>query len=246
MKQTETEKTLQADPELDAVLEQITTTRKDVLMFRMADFDQEGKPVDCTRVFHKGDAIIDTNGLQVILSHLSYSPVQMCVFNRQFMQENDLEFVELAPHDLEIMPRLLLKANEVRLVPKVIYHYYHHYDGKHKTKYTVCRTENHLKMLDLYEQMIAESDNEKVKEALYITQFRQLRHIFHDSNFGEFKSKYKEWDIECRKPQIRRILRKTLYMVKTPRAFCVWILWYYSPFLYKKLQFRAQYSKKGR
>ena len=213
-------------------------------MFRMADFDQQGNSVKCTRVFHEGDEPLDTNGLQVLLGHLSYSPVQMCVFSRKFMQEHGLEFVELAPHDLEIMPRLLLQAEYVRLVPKVIYHYYHYYDKKHKTKFTICRTENHLKMLDQYDRMIAESDDDRVKEALYITQFRQLRHILHDSNYNEFKANYKQWNIEGRKPQIRRILRKTRYMVKTPRTACIWLLWYFSPYWYKKLQWRRQYSKK--
>lgn len=233
-----------ADGAIDAVLEQITTTCKDVFMFRMADFDQKGNAIASTRIFHQGDEPFDTNGVQVILSQFSYSPVQMCIFNRHFMQEHDLKFVELAPHDLEIMPRLLLQANEVRLVPKVIYHYYHNYDGKHKTKYAIWRTENHLAMLDQYDKMIAASDDKQVKKALYITQFRQLRHILHDSNYKEFKANYEAWNIDGRKPQIRRILWNTRYMVRPNRSLFVWLLWNISPKCYKKLQFRAQYSKK--
>lgn len=233
-----------ADGAVDAVLAQIKQCRREVFVFRMDDFDQKGKPVANTRSFHQGEEPLDCDGVNLILNHLSYSPVQMCVFNRRFMEEQSLRFVELAPHDLELMPRLMIQAKKVRLVPRVIYHYYHHYDTKNKSKFTICRPENHLKMLDQYDEMINATEDKDVRKALYITQFRQLRHILHNPNREEFEKNYEKWGIEKRKPQIRRILQKTFGMVKSPKALFIWCLWYVSPKLYKKLQFRAKYTKK--
>lgn len=233
-----------AEGAVDSVLEQITQNRRDVFVFRMDDYDQQGNAVENTRYYHQGTEALDCDGVTLILNHLSYSPVQMCVFNRHFMEENGLWFEELAPHDLELMPRLMIEARDVRLVPRVIYHYYHHYDTKNKSRFTICRPENHLKMLDQYDEMINATEDKDVRKALYITQFRQLRHILHNPNREEFEKNYEKWGIEKRKPQIRRILQKTFGMVKSPKALYIWCLWYVSPKLYKKLQCRAKYAKK--
>ena len=233
-----------ADGAVDAVLKEITSCHKQVFMFRMDDFDENGNQVPCTRSFSKEQGSYDCDGISLILSHLSYSPVQMCIFQKKFLVEKGLYFVELAPHDLELMPRLMIQAKEVRLVPQVIYHFYHHYDSKHKSRYNTWRTENHLAMLDQYDASIMSIEDERIREALYITQFRQLRHILHDPELKAFKKNYKNWDIKGRMPQIRKILRNNICTIRSFKQFIIWVLWYCSPMWYKKLQYRGKYNKK--
>lgn len=233
-----------AEGAVDIVLAHIREPQDEVLMFQMLDFDEDGNVVETTRSFHQGKEPLECDGVSVILGHLSYSPVQICIFRKEFLDENDLKFVELAPHDLELMPRLMIRAKKVRLVPEIIYHYFHHYDQKHKSKYTIWRTENHLAMLDEYDQLIEETENEDTRKALYITLFRQLRHIIHNPDRQDFYKNYEKWGIGKRKGQIRRILRNTAHMIDSPRHFVTWCLLYVSPRLYKLLQRRNKYSRK--
>ena len=234
-----------ADGAIDAVLAQILQAQSQVLMFRIDDFDNNGNPVKSTRSFYQGYEPLECDGVSLILKHFSYSPVQMCIFQKKFMMERDLHFEELAPHDLEIMPRLMIQVQRVKMVPQVIYHYYHHYNNpKHKSKYTLWRTENHLAMLDQYDKMIENTKDVQICKALYITQFRQMRHILHDPELETFKKNFKKWEIKRRMPQFRRILRKTFSLVDSPSHFFIWCLWYISPMTYKKLQFRGMFSKK--
>lgn len=234
-----------ADGAVDAVLTQIMQAQSQVFMFRMDDFDEKGHPVKSARYFYQGNEPFECDGVSLILKHFSYSPVQMCIFQKRFMLERNLHFEELAPHDLEIMPRLMIQASHVRIVPQVIYHYYHHYNNpNHKSKYTIWRTENHLAMLDQYDKMIAGVEDARIRKALYITQFRQMRHILHDPELEVFKRNYKKWEIKRRMPQFRRILRKTFCVIDSPLHFFTWCLWFVSPMTYKKLQYRGKYSKK--
>lgn len=234
-----------ADGAIDSVLYQISQAQSQVLMFRMDDYDEDGNPVMNTRSFYQGNEPVECDGVSLILKHFSYSPVQMCIFQKQFMVEHDLHFEEIAPHDLEIMPRLMIRAKNVRIVPQVIYHYYHHYNNpNHKSKYTIWRTENHLAMLDQYDRIIENTIDARIRKALYITQFRQMRHILHDPELEVFKKNYEKWEIKRRMPQIRRILRKTFCMIDSPSHFLTWCLWFISPMTYKKLQYRGKYGKK--
>lgn len=231
-----------AEGAVDSILEQIKLVSKDVFVFRMDDYDRKGHLVKNTRSFYLGNEPKDYDGISLILDHLSYSPVQMCILKRQFMVDNNLRFVELAPHDLELMPRLMLQADEIRLVPKTIYHYYHNYDLNHKGKYSSMRTENLLVMLDQYDAMIKKTEDARKRKALYITQFRLLRHILHDPDKKAFEKKYSNWGIKERMPQIRRILFNNFHTINSLRAFTIWSLWFLSPRLYKILQFRGKYS----
>lgn len=234
-----------ADGAVETVLNQISQVQSQVLVFRMDDFDDEGHPVKSTRSFYQGCAPLECDGVSLILKHYSYSPVQMCIFQKRFLLERDLHFKELAPHDLEIMPRLMIQAKSVRIVPRVIYHYFHHYNNPtHKSKYTIWRTEHHLAMLDQYDKMIENAVDTRIRKALYITQFRQMRHILHDPELEVFKKNYKKWGIKRRMPQIRKILRNNFSMIDSPCHFFTWCLWFVSPMTYKKLQHRGKYSKK--
>lgn len=226
------------DNAINTVLHAVSSVDKDVYMFGIEEFNADETPKKETRRQYCGQSLTETTGIDVLLGHYSFSPVQMCVFRREFLISNEFKFSDCLHPDQELMPRLLLKARHVAQFPDVIYHYYHHINSCFKSDYSVSRTSDLLKIIDYYQAKIDGMGEGKEKEALYVSQFRLLRHVICDPKRNQFLSNKDRWGIKKRMPLFRKILRNTISFVNSGSDLFKWVIWYISPTIYKWIERR--------
>lgn len=231
------------DGAVDTVLRVISRGQNDVYMFGLKEFKADGSPKEETRILFEGPGINETTGIDVLRGRYSYSPVQMCVFRREFLNLNGMRFTECLSTDLELMPRLLLKAEHVVQAPEVTYHYFHHTDTCFKSEYSVRRTSDILSIIDRYQEMIDRMEDGNEKKALYVSQFRLLRHVICDPKRIDYLNNRKRWKINKRMPLFRKILRNSVSFVETRGDRLKWLVWYISPTLYKWFEKRDEYHQ---
>ena len=216
----------------------------DVFIYQIDDFDEQGSPIPNTRSCYAGDNSLKCKGVEVILEHYSYSPVQKCVFKKSFIFDNELFFRDIALVDLDIMPRLLLKTDHVKMIPSIIYHYYHHPKSNFATKNLKERVKEYIDLLYFYKNIIEIEDDNLKKEALYITQFRLLRHIICDPKRNIFISNYRNWNIKRHMPYFREILKQSKkFSMRTFKERCIWLMWYINPKIYKWFERKEKYVR---
>ena len=112
---------------LPFLLKHLEHSDKDVLMFKIREYDEEGK-ILLERFFHDNKNEEQVSGTDVVLYMKKYgidiTPMQQYIICRDFLLANNLFFVPGIYHeDMEFAPRMLITAKRVSVIPKVIYCY---------------------------------------------------------------------------------------------------------------------------
>lgn len=168
---------------LPFLLKHLEHSDKDVLMFKIREYDEEGR-ILLERFFHDNQNEEQVSGTDVVLYQKKYgvdiTPMQQFVISRDFLLSNKLFFVPGIYHeDKEFAPRMLINAKKVAIIPKVIYCYLRRSNGSITTDETLFKKRCHSK-IEIYKRYITfgeKLNQNKDKEALSYCQYGMASYI---------------------------------------------------------------------
>lgn len=200
---------------LQKVLPLLKERNDDVFLFRTREYsEQTGEPT-LERHLLSDTQIVETDLYEIMCKEVSFSPLQIYLIRRDFLEQNHLRLVEGIIHeDMEFAPRMLAMANKVTCVPLFHYNYLRRNSGSITSspanrKYRVASL---TRIMDLHDDLLKTQLRPKSKKALDMVQFWLFRKIFNFIDPEEFQ----EWDAELglgkrAKAAKKRVLKHLFY-----------------------------------
>ncbi len=196
----------------------------DAYMFRIEESDDDNSILKSKRRFLQTKEPCSIDGVELFLRKLSFSPSLMFVFKREILQKKQILFREYRNLDMDFMPRFLLSDVSIRVVPIVIYTYFHHNKKMSPSKYRAKDTKELLEMFDNNSvELNRLTDQRKVSAMLYVQQMI-LVHVLGDINKKHFPKRYIELGLDKREDAIKEIIRKNNYCGSSLKEFLFWRL----------------------
>lgn len=226
---------------LPFLLKHLEHSDKDVLMFKIREYDEEGR-ILLERFFHDNKNEEQVSGTDVVLYMKKYgidiTPMQQYIICRDFLLANNLFFVPGIYHeDMEFAPRMLITAKRVSVIPKVIYCYLRRSSGSITTDVSLQK-KRILSKIEIYKRYKAFGKKMKHKkdiEVLSYCQYRIVSYMWNPLSIDFIKEegdkigltelmsqfKYDVWNNLFYDRKILHLLRQIIFLV--------------SPYLLKKL-----------
>lgn len=205
-------------------------SNRDLYAFQVSD--EHGSHSN-TRRCYDGDKPLVISGMDFLKSHYSYSPAPMFVVKRSLMQDCHLNFADSPILDQELMPRILMAAENITLIPvkTCVCHNFAIYKPE--------QVESYLQMMAGISEEIKETKSAEVKASLYLIQLRSLLHVMKDPNRSQLLSHYREWQLDKYLPIFRDILMHNKFQIRSIGDLVKWVCWYIGPKFYKWVELRA-------
>lgn len=213
----------------------------DVLMFKIREYDEEGK-ILLERSFHDNKNEEQISGTDVVLYQKKYgvdiTPMQQFVIRRDFLLSNKLFFVPGIYHeDKEFAPRMLINAKNVSIIPKVIYCYLRRSNGSITTDKTLLK-KRCLSKIEIYRRYRIFSEGlvlSKDKEALSYCQYGMASYIWNPLNYDLIRTDGNKMGLTELIPLFKRDVRNNLFYDRKVFHLVRQLLFIISPLLLKKL-----------
>lgn len=202
----------------------------DVLLFRIREHDEESGNVVLERSLLSNSEICNTDFLELMERKVDYTPMQLYLIRRQFMEEQELSFIPGIIHeDMEFAPRMLVLAKRIATVPLFHYNYLWRKSGSLTSSATnrqkrICSL---LKIIDLHSRLLERNKESKAEKttpdftvisrrnqkALQMVQFWLYRKMFNYMNFEEFCGT--EEELKKRSSEMKALVRKNFFYKAT-------------------------------
>lgn len=226
---------------LPFLLKHLEYSEKDVLMFKIREYDEEGR-ILLERFFHDNKNEEQVSGTDVVLYQKKYgvdiTPMQQFVISRDFLLSNKLFFVpDIYHEDKEFAPRMLINAKKVAIIPKVIYCYLRRSNGSITTDETLFK-KRCLSKIEIYRRYRIFSEGlvqSKDKEALSYCQYGMASYIWNPLNYDFIRTDGNKMGLTELIPLFKRDVRNNLFYDRKVFHLVRQLLFLISPMLLKKL-----------
>lgn len=226
---------------LPFLLEYLEHSDKDVLMFKIREYDEEGR-ILLERFFHDNKNAEQISGTDVVLYQKKYgvdiTPMQQYVIRRDFLLSNKLFFVPGIYHeDKEFAPRMLINAKKVTIIPKVIYCYLRRNSGSITTDDSLQKKRS-LSKIEIYKRYITFGERlirNKDKEALSYCQYGMASYIWNPLSYDFIRTDGNKIGLRELIPLFKRDVRNNLFYDRKVFHLVRQLLFLISPMLLKKL-----------
>lgn len=226
---------------LPSLLEYLEHSDKDVLMFKIREYDEEGR-ILLERFFHDNKNAEQISGTDVVLYQKKYgvdiTPMQQYVIRRDFLLSNKLFFVPGIYHeDKEFAPRMLINAKKVTIIPKVIYCYLRRNSGSITTDDSLQKKRS-LSKIEIYKRYITFGERlirNKDKEALSYCQYGMASYIWNPLSYDFIRTDGNKIGLRELIPLFKRDVRNNLFYDRKVFHLVRQLLFLISPMLLKKL-----------
>lgn len=226
---------------LPFLLKHLEHSDKDVLMFKIREYDEEGR-ILLERSFHDNYNEEHVSGTDVVLYQKKYgvdiTPMQQYVISRDFLLSNKLFFVPGIYHeDMEFAPRMLINAKKVAVIPKVIYCYLRRRNGSITTDETLLK-KRCLSKIEIYRRHIIFGEGlvqSKDKEALSYCQYGMASYIWNPLSCHSIRTDGNKMGLTELIPLFKRDVRNNLFYDRKVLHLVRQLLFLISPLLLKKL-----------
>ena len=226
---------------LPFLLKHLEHSDKDVLMFKIREYDEEGR-ILLERFFHDNKNEEQISGTNVVLYQKKYgvdiTPMQQYVISRDFLLSNKLFFVPGIYHeDKEFAPRMLINAKKVTIIPKVIYCYLRRNSGSITTddslqkKRCLSKIEIYKRYITFGERLIRNND----KEALSYCKYGMASYIWNSLSYDFIRTDGNKMGVTELMPLFKRDVRNNLFYDRKVFHLMRQLLFLISPLLLKKL-----------
>lgn len=226
---------------LPFLLKHLEHSDKDVLMFKIREYDEEGR-ILLERFFHDNKNEEQISGTNVVLYQKKYgvdiTPMQQYVISRDFLLSNKLFFVPGIYHeDKEFAPRMLINAKKVAIIPKVIYCYLRRNSGSITTddslqkKRCLSKIEIYKRYITVGERLIRNND----KEALSYCKYGMASYIWNSLSYDFIRTDGNKMGLTELMPLFKRDVRNNLFYDRKVFHLMRQLLFLISPMLLKKL-----------
>ena len=226
---------------LPFLLKHLEHSDKDVLMFKIREYDEEGR-ILLERFFHDNQNEEQVSGTDVVLYQKKYgvdiTPMQQYVISRDFLLSNKLFFVPGIYHeDKEFAPRMLINAKKVTIIPKVIYCYLRRNSGSITTddslqkKRCLSKIEIYKRYITFGERLIRNND----KEALSYCKYGMASYIWNSLSYDFIRTDGNKMGVTELMPLFKRDVRNNLFYDRKVFHLMRQLLFLISPMLLKKL-----------
>ena len=226
---------------LPFLLKHLEHSDKDVLMFKIREYDEEGR-ILLERFFHDNQNEEQVSGTDVVLYQKKYgvdiTPMQQYVISRDFLLSNKLFFVPGIYHeDKEFAPRMLINAKKVTIIPKVIYCYLRRNSGSITTddslqkKRCLSKIEIYKRYITFGERLIRNND----KEALSYCKYGMASYIWNSLSYDFIRTDGNKMGLTELMPLFKRDVRNNLFYDRKVFHLMRQLLFLISPMLLKKL-----------
>lgn len=151
------------------ILNLLRKATDDVYVFRIKEYDEEGNLI----LERSNDFSLEHKcvGKECILNErFDCTPVQIYIFNHEFLIVNNLNFVEgLVHEDIEFAPRMLIAAKTVVFVPIFSYCYLRRTSGNITSNQTLSqhRLKSMIFIMERFGNLAKQTDDKEEKE-IYI------------------------------------------------------------------------------
>lgn len=225
---------------LPFLLEYLEHSDKDVLMFKIREYDEEGR-ILLERFFHDNKNAEQISGTDVVLYQKKYgvdiTPMQQYVIRRDFLLSNKLFFVPGIYHeDKEFAPRMLINAKKVTIIPKVIYCYLRRNSGSITTDDSLQKKRS-LSKIEIYKRYITFGERlirNKDKEALSYCQYGMASYIWNPLSYDFIRTDGNKIGLRELIPLFKRDVRNNLFYDRKVFHLVRQLLFLISPMLLKK------------
>lgn len=226
---------------LPFLLKHLEHSDKDVLMFKIREYDEEGI-ILLERFFHDNKNEEQVSGTDVVLYQKKYgvdiTPMQQFVIRRDFILSNKLFFVPGIYHeDKEFAPRMLINAKNVSIIPKVIYCYLRRSNGSITTDKTLLE-KRCLSKIEIYRRYKIFGEGlvqSKDKEALSYCQYGMASYIWNPLSYDFIRIDGNKMGLTELIPLFKRDVRNNLFYDRKVFHLVRQLLFLISPLLLKKL-----------
>lgn len=226
---------------LPFLLKHLEHSDKDVLMFKIREYDEEGR-ILLERSFHDNKNEEQVSGTDVVLYQKKYgvdiTPIQQYVISRDFLLSNKLFFVPGIYHeDMEFAPRMLINAKKVAIIPKVIYCYLRRNSGSITTDDSLQK-KRCLSKIEIYQRYITFGGRlirNKDKEALSYCQYGMASYIWNPLSCDSIRTDGYKMGLTELMPLFKRDVRNNLFYDRKVLHLVRQLLFLISPLLLKKL-----------
>ena len=202
------------------VLPVLKKTDRDILIFRIREYDENVGERGLRNVLHETNEIQCT-GLEAMkmssLYHMDLTPIQEHIIRRAFILEHGLFFKQGIYHeDVEIVPRLFLRTDKVAFVPWVHYCYLWRQSG------SITSTPQNLKKrvwsyfqiyLSLSEEKKKFNDSNKIK-ILNQKRMSMVMKIWNNLSLDDQELMKDEYQLDIIIPELRHWLVKNIFTDK--------------------------------
>lgn len=226
---------------LPFLLEYLEHSDKDVLMFKIREYDEEGR-ILLVRSFHDNKNEEQISGTDVVLYQKKYgidiTPMQQYIIRRDFLLSNKLCFVSGIYHeDKEFAPRMLINAKKVTIIPKVIYCYLRRNSGSITTDDSLQK-KRCLSKIEIYKRYITFGERlirNKDKEALSYCKYGMASYIWNPLSYDFIRTDGNKMGLRELIPLFKRDVRNNLFYDRKVFHLVRQLLFLISPMLLKKL-----------
>ncbi len=184
------------------LLRRLERENDDIMMFKIREYN-EGGGILKERSFHDNENEEFISGTDVVLYEKKYridiTPMQQYVIRRDFLLSNALFFVPGIYHeDKELAPRMLLKAERVVVVPKVIYCYLRRNSGSITTDDSLKkkRCQSKIFIYRRYKELNRTLNRPKDKKALSYCQYRIASYLWNELSLDFIKHEGKKLGLD--------------------------------------------------
>lgn len=226
---------------LPFLLKHLEHSDKDVLMFKIREYDEEGR-ILFERFFHDNKNEEQISGTDVVLYLKKYgidiTPMQQYIIRRDFLLENNLFFVPGIYHeDMEFAPRMLITAERVSVIPKVIYCYLRRSSGSITTDVSLQK-KRILSKIEIYKRYKAFGKKMKHKkdiEVLSYCQYRIVSYMWNPLGMDFIKEEGDKIGLTELMSQFKHDVWNNLFYDRKILHLLRQIIFLVSPYLLKKL-----------
>lgn len=225
---------------LPFLLQHLEHSDKDVLMFKIREYDEEGR-ILLERSFHDNKNEEQISGTDVVLYQKKYgvdiTPMQQYVISRDFLLSKKMFFVPGIYHeDKEFAPRMLINAKNVSIIPKVIYCYLRRSNGSITTDKTLLK-KRCLSKIEIYRRYRIFGEflgQSKDKEALSYCQYDMASYIWNPLSYDFIRTDGCKMGLTELIPLFKRDVRNNLFYDRKVLHLVRQLLFLISPLLLKK------------
>ena len=208
---------------------------EDVFLFRICEYrESDGQKILERTLPH--ETAHETDLLELLQTRTDFSPVQLFIIRKEFMDRCHLTFVNGIIHeDMEYAPRMLILAKSIKSVPWTHYNYLRRDTGSLTSNPSnrKKRIDSLFQIIDLQRELEKGITDKRNLRAMQTVRFWLYRKLFNFISFDEFLEIQAE--IRKRSAEMKALVRKHLFFRPTSLMVVRRLIFLFSPKFLKKL-----------
>ena len=220
---------------LEKALPLLDKAEEDVFLFRICEYrESDGQKILERTLPH--ETAHETDLLELLQTRTDFSPVQLFIIRKEFMDRCHLTFVNGIIHeDMEYAPRMLILAKSIKSVPWTHYNYLRRDTGSLTSNPSnrKKRIDSLFQIIDLQRELEKGITDKRNLRAMQTVRFWLYRKLFNFISFDEFLEIQAE--IRKRSAEMKALVRKHLFFRPTSLMVVRRLIFLFSPKFLKKL-----------